>query len=33
MLNTSVVISVFTKHAKNDPPREGKKLVFLRFLG
>ena len=24
---------IFTKHAKNDPPLEGKKFVFLRFFG
>ena len=24
---------IFTKNTKNDPPREGKKLVFLMFLG
>ena len=26
-------MTIFIKHAKNDLPREGKKLVFLMFLG
>ena len=26
-------LTIFAKNAKNDPPREGKKLVFLMFLG
>ena len=26
-------MTIFTKNTKNDPPREGKKLMFLTFLG
>ena len=33
VLNISVFDDFQKKNKKNDPPREGKKLVFLMFLG
>ena len=33
VLNTSVFADFQKKNTKNDLPREGKKLVFLMFLG